>query len=197
MNVRPLIPSLVLALAAVGCGPSPTARFYTLDATAAADGRPAVPHAIVVGPVSIPPAVDRPQLVVAVAPNQVTVDEFNRWAAPLDDSIARAVAGDLAVLLGASVAAAPAPGFTATHRVTLDVQRFDSVPGDGVTVEALWAIRPIAGGAGRSGRSLAREPIPSKGVDAVAAAHSRALATISADIANAIRELGTAPRRQR
>jgi len=196
MNVRPLIPSLLLALAAAGCGPSPTARFYTLDATAAADGRPAVARAILVGPVSIPPAVDRPQLVVSVAPNQVTVDEFNRWAAPLDDSIARAVAGDLAVLLGASVAAAPAPGFTATYRVTLDVQRFDSVPGDAVTVDTLWAIRPVSEVAGRSGRSVAREPIAGKGIDTVAAAHSRALATVSADIAKALRELEATPRRR-
>ncbi len=196
MNARPLIPSLLLALVAAGCGPSPTARFYTLDATAAADGRAPVAHTIVVGPVSIPPAVDRPQLVVVVAPNQVTVDEFNRWAAPLDDEIARAVAGDLAVLLGASVAAAPATGFTATHRVTIDVQRFDSVPGDAVTVDALWAVRPAGGGTGRSGRSVAREPLPGKGVDTVAAAHSRALATVSADIAKAVRELGATPRRR-
>ena len=194
MSVRPLIPSLLFALAAAGCGPSPTARFYTLDATAMADGRPAVAHAIIVGPVSIPPAVDRPQLVVVVAPNQVTVDEFNRWAAPLDDEIARAVAGDLATLLGASVAAAPATGFTPTHRVTIDVQRFDSVPGDAVTVDALWTVRPAAGGNGRSGRSVAREPLAGKGVDTVAAAHSRALATVSADIATAIRELGRTPR---
>jgi uncharacterized lipoprotein YmbA len=196
MNARPLIPCVLFALAAGGCGPSPTARFYTLDATATADGHPPVPRAIVVGPVSIPPAVDRPQLVVVVAPNQVTVDEFNRWAAPLDDSIARAVAGDLATLLGASVAAAPAPGFTATHRVTLDVQRFDSVPGDAVTVDTLWTVRPAGGGGGRSGRSVAREPLAGKGVDTVAAAHSRALATVSADIAKAVRDLEPAPRRR-
>ena len=196
MNVRPLIPSLLVALAAASCGPSPTARFYTLDATATADGRPSVNRAIVVGPVSIPPAVDRPQLVVVVAPNEVTVDEFNRWAAPLDDSIARAVAGDLAALLGASAAAAPAPGFTATHRVTLDVQRFDSVLGDAATVDALWTVRPAAGGAGRSGRSVAREPLGGKDVDTVAAAYSRALATVSADIAKAVRELEATPRRR-
>ncbi len=58
------------------------------------------PTAVMIGAVSVPAAVDQPQFVVQVAPNRVEVDEFNRWAAPLNDSIARAVAGDLAVQLG-------------------------------------------------------------------------------------------------
>ena len=180
--------SAVIAAGAVACGPTANSRFYTLDSTATASGAPPVHHAIAVGPVSIPPSVDRPQLVVQVAPNQVSVDEFHRWAAPLDDGIARAVAGDLAVLLGTSeVAVAPVTGFVPTHRVTIEVQRFDSVPGESVLVEAQWAVRPMAGGAMRSGRTVARETVQGKTFDAVAAAHSRALAKVSADIAAAIR----------
>ena len=180
--------SAVVAVATVACGPTANSRFYTLDSTVAADGSPPIHLAIAVGPVSIPPSVDRPQLVVQVAPNQVVLDEFNRWAAPLDDGVARAVAGDLAVLLGTSeVAVAPVSGFVPTHRVTIDVQRFDSIPGDSVLVEALWAIRPTAGGDVRSGRTVAHEAVQGKTIDAVAAAHSRALAKVSTDIAAAIR----------
>ena len=63
-------------------------------------------------------------------PNRVDVDEFNRWAAPLNDSIARVVAGDLAVLLGTPrVATAPLANFNPAYRVTIDVQRFESVHG--------------------------------------------------------------------
>lgn len=50
-----------------------------------------------IGPVAVPAAVDRPEFVVKVAPNRVEVEEFDRWDAPLDDNIARAVAGDLSV----------------------------------------------------------------------------------------------------
>jgi uncharacterized lipoprotein YmbA len=188
--MRRLVSSIwaVVAAGAVACGPTANSRFYTLDSTAAADGSPPIHLAIAVGPVSIPPSVDRPQLVVQVAPNQVTLDEFNRWASPLDDGVARAVAGDLAVLLGTSeVGVAPATGFVPTHRVTIDVQRFDSIPGDSVLVEALWAVRPTAGGDVRSGRTVAREAVQGKTIDAVAAAHSRALAKVSTDIAAAIR----------
>ena len=190
--------SAMVAVAAVACGPTANSRFYTLDSTAAADGSPPVREAIAVGPVSIPPSVDRPQLVVQVAPNQVTVDEFNRWAAPLDDGIARAVAGDLAVLLGTpEVGVAPGTGFVPTHRVTIDVQRFDSIPGDSVLIEALWSVRPTAGGDVRSGRTVAREAVQGKTIDAVAAAHSRALAKVSADIAGAIRAQARTPARHR
>ena len=175
------------AAAVGGCGASAPARFYTLDSTAVPEGAPAASYAVAVGPVSVPASVDRPQLVVQVAPNRVAFDEFNRWAAPLDDGIARAVAGNLAVLLGTPrVATAPA-SFDPAYRVTIDVQRFESVPGKEVLVEAVWAVRRSAGGAARSGRTFAREPVGSEGVDALAAAHSRALAQVSRDIAAAIR----------
>jgi uncharacterized lipoprotein YmbA len=73
--------------------------------------------------------------------------------------------------------------------VTIDVQRFESVPGESVLVEALWSVRPAAGGAIRTGRTVAPEPVQGKTYDAVAAAHSRALAKVSGDIAAAIRQL--------
>jgi uncharacterized lipoprotein YmbA len=55
--------------------------------------------------------------------NRVELDEFNRWAAPLDESIARVVAGDLAALLGTShVSAGPLANFDPAYRVTIAVQ---------------------------------------------------------------------------
>ena len=177
----------LFAIAAVGCGASAPSRFYTLDSTASPEGSPSANYAVAVGPISIPASVDRPQFVVQVAPNRVTVDEFNRWAAPLDDSIARAVAGNLAVLLGTPrVAGAPLANFDPAYRVTLDIQRFESVPGESALVEAVWTVRKLAGGATRSGRTVAREPVQGQGFDALAAAHSRALAKVSGDIAAAI-----------
>jgi hypothetical protein len=177
------------ALVAAACGTTKPARFYTLDATAtAAAGAPVAMVAVIVGPVAVPAAVDRPQVVVQVAPNRVELDEFNRWAAPLPDAIARVVAGDLAVLLGTPrVATAPLANFDPTHRVTVDVQRFDSVPGQAAVLEAVWAVRRTAATASRSGRTTARETVATADVDALVAAHSRALAAMSRDIAAAIR----------
>ncbi len=179
---------VLVATAVVGCGKSAPARFYTLDSTATPNGAPVTRVAVTVGPVSIPAAVDQPQFVVQVASNRVEIDEFNRWDAPLGDSIARAVAGDLTVLLGTpNVAAAPFANFDPTYTVTIEVQRFDSIRGEAALVEALWTVRKTAGGETRSGRSVAREAVQGQGFDALAAAHSRALASMSADIASAIR----------
>lgn len=176
-----------LAVAAAGCASAP-ARFYTLASTATAADAPAARYAVLVGPVSVPASVDRSEFVVQVAPNRVDVDEFNRWAAPLSDSIARAVAGDLAVLLGTSdVAVGPLANFNPAYRVTINIQRFDSVPNEAVLVDAVWAVNQTAGGHTRSGRTVAREAVQGAGFDALAAAHSRALATVSGDIAAAIR----------
>ena len=177
-----------VAMAASGCGSTAPSRFYTLDSIAAPAGSTSGADAVMVGPVSVPAAVDRPQFVVQVAPNRVDVDEFNRWASPLNDEIARAVAGDLVKLLGTpNVAVAPLGNFAPAYRVTIDVQRFDSVPGQAALVEAVWTVHKTSGGETRSGRTVAHEPVQGEGFDALAAAHSRAIAKVSGDIATAIR----------
>ena len=64
--------------------------------------------------------VDRPEFTVQIAPNRVAVDEFNRWAEPLNDNIASVVAGDLAVLLGTpQVATVRLANFDPAYRVTI------------------------------------------------------------------------------
>jgi len=182
----------LLPAALAGCGTTAPSSFYTLDAAATAADGPPVAAAVIVGPVSVPAAVDRPEFVVSIGPNEVAIDEFHRWASPLGDAIARTVAGDLAVLLGTpEVATGPLANFRPNYRVTISVQRFESARGDAALVEAVWAVRATAGGAPRTGRTLAREPVQGEGYAALAAAHSRALATLSADVAQAIRsEIG-------
>ena len=175
-----------VAVAVAGCASAPS-RFYTLNSTAKSDGTPDAHYAVLVGPVTVPAEVDRPQFTVQVAPNRVAVDEFNRWAAPLNENIARVVADDLAALLGTPrVAAVPLANFDPAYRVTIYIQKFETVPGKSVRIEAVWVVRKSAGGVSLSGRTVAVEPAPGD-FDALAAAHSRALAKVSSDIAAAIR----------
>jgi uncharacterized protein len=171
-----------------GCGTSAQPKFYSLSTTATAGAAPSVPMAILVGPVSVPAAVDRPQFVVQKASNRVDIDEFNRWSAPLGESIARVVAGDLSVQLGTpNVATAPLANFNPDYQVTMNVQRFDTVQGQGAIVEVVWVARKTVGGETRTGRAVANETVQGQGYEALAAAHSRALAQVSAEIADAIR----------
>jgi uncharacterized lipoprotein YmbA len=186
--------SIVFVAAAIsGCSASAPTRFYTLESTALPQAAPAAHEAVMVSPVSIPAEVDQPQFVVQVAPNRVEVEDFNRWASPLSDGIARAIAGDLAAELGTpDVVTASAANFHPGYQVTIDVQRFESIRGEAALVEAVWAVRRTADGYTRMGRTVAREAVQGDGFDALAAAHSRALAKVSNDIATAIR-MGASP----
>jgi uncharacterized protein len=186
-GIASLVAGAAIAAALAGCGTTATPHFYTLDSTAAPTGASLSSASVMVGPVTVPASVDRPEMVVRVAPNRVDVDEFNRWDAPLDDSIARAIAGDLAAQLGSpDVTTAPLANFNPDYRVIINVQRFESTPGKSALVEAVWTVRSAATGDVRSGRTVARETVQGGGYDALAAAHSQALAVVSTDIAAAI-----------
>jgi uncharacterized lipoprotein YmbA len=88
------------------------------------------------------------------------------------------------------VAVSSLANFKATYRVAIDVQRFDSIPGQTALLEAVWTVRRIADGETHSGKTTARESVQGSGFDALAAAHSRAIAKMSGDIAAAIRAEG-------
>lgn len=193
---KPLRLAALLAVTVlVGCGSSPKANFYTLDSGALPPQAPtAAPYRIAIGQVSVPDMIDRPQIVTHSGANQVTIDEFARWAEPLKGEIPRVIASNLArELPGALVSTYPqSASMAADCKVTIEVQRFDSAPGDAVTVEVLWTLRP-ARGESTSGRAVAREATGGPGYDALVAAHSRALAAVSRDIATAVRAVRARP----
>jgi len=179
----------VLALVVAACT-SPPARFYTLSATAAPVAT-ASRVSVVVGPVAVPAAVDRPQIVVNTSANQVTLDEFHRWAAPLQDTLVRVVAEDLVALLGTPrVSLYPQPlNAEVDYRVQIEIRNFESVPGNAASLDAFWTVRRNRDGRIETGRSSVREPLPDTSYDALAAAHSRGIARMSQDIAEAVRAL--------
>ncbi len=186
-SISNIVAIAIVIMFAAGCVSSPS-KFYTLNSTAKGEPSSGANYAVAVGPVSIPAEVDRPQFVVQVAPNRLHIDEFNRWAEPLSGNIARVIVGDLVALLGTpKVVAVPLANFDPAYRVTIDIQRFESVPGKSVQIEAVWVVRKTAGGVSLSGRTVTVEPVTGGSLEDVAAAHSRALANLSGDIATAIR----------
>jgi len=183
--------ALLLAAALAGCSSPPKTNFYTLS-SAAAPARAAakVPYSVAIGTVGVPESLDRPQMVMRTGANQVTLAEFDRWAGPLKSEIALAIAENLTLLLGGANVVTYPRGVDADVNVSVDVQRFESVLGEAATVDVLWQVRP-AKGAQKSGRTVAREAVGGAGYDAVVAAHGRALAAVSRDIAAAIRAART------
>ncbi|WP_322028355.1 PqiC family protein [Paraburkholderia sp. J76] len=184
----------------VGCS-SPSPTFYALRAdeasAATAGATPAVAAVsssaaaldVVVGPVTVPDMVDRPQIVTRNADNTIEMNEFARWASPLKLDVGRVVAEDLAQRLGTArvstidVGAPTVP----VWRVRVDITRIDSVLGDAVTIDAQWVVKPPGHEALTLGHTVAHEPATSRDYGALVDAHNRALAAISADIAAAIR----------
>jgi uncharacterized lipoprotein YmbA len=188
--------ALVVLILTAGCA-STSPQLYTLSPMEKPGGETST-LTITVGPVSLPAAVDRPQLVLSVTPNQVAVDEFNRWASPLKGDIARVIAENLSALLGSpyvsvfpqSVSVSP------SYRVTIDVTRFESAPGEEARLNAIWLVRSAADGQSQGGRTVLTELVREKTSSALVAAHSRMLGVLSGDIAAAIRTLAAAGRKE-
>jgi uncharacterized lipoprotein YmbA len=155
---------------------------------APAPAAPASTVSVVVGPVTIPAVVDRPEIVVTVAENEVWLDEFNRWASPLPDAIAVATAESLGAALATSRAASLVQSAVdADFRASVEVQRFESAPGAYALLDAVFTVRRTADARAVTGRTTVREATADKSYEALAAAHSRAIARLAADIAATIR----------
>jgi len=195
-----LVAVLSLCALMAGCGTSPPSHFYTLTpatgasatgASTASGEKPASPtFSVSVGPVSIPAVVDRPEIVVSTGTNEVRLDEFNRWASSLQDNLARVIAENLGVMLGTPRVSVFPQTLSADveYRVAIEVQRFDSAPGKSATLDVVWIVRPAKDGKAQTGRTNVVEKVPdnNNSFDALAAAHSHAVARLSQDIADAV-----------
>jgi len=178
--------ALALAVIAAGCS-TPPSQFYTLSPIPG-PAAPSSSRSVALGMVAIPASVDRPQIVVTMSPNQVRLDEFNRWVSPLQDNIGRVVAENLVAMLGTPRVTLSPQMLSADvdYRVNVEVQTFESAPGQMATLDAVWRVVRIKDGSARTGRTTVREPAPQPGYDALAAAHSRSIAKLSRDIADAV-----------
>jgi hypothetical protein len=210
--MRRLLPVIALALLA-GCGTPAKLNYYTLavaqasgagaasgaasvsasaspSASASAPATPGRAFSVYVGPVTIPEAVDRPQMVMRIAANQVEIADLDRWAEPLKAAIPRLISETLTRELATPTVMTSRQSATLAfdYRVAVDVQRFDFT-GDAALVDALWTLRTEKDGAPRTGRSEAREPAASRDPRSMAAAQSRAIEKVARDIAEAIRAL--------
>ncbi|WP_447983127.1 PqiC family protein [Nitrospira sp. Nam74] len=203
--MRPGVIRLLMSFICIGvlaaCGSSPKVSYYTLG-TARIDNNQVVPtgigYTVAVGPVSLPEVVDRPELVTRVGANEVDLDGERRWAEPLGSAIPRVIAEHLTHSLGAQpLLAYPYSAIdTADYRVIVDIQRFDSEIRKGATIDAIWTIRRLSqkDAETKTGRSHIRETTVEDRYEALVAAHSRALAILSSDIAEAIRAAAAMPR---
>ena len=180
-----------------GCASSPTPRFYLLTSLKATS--PEIKASteerclsIGIGPISIPYYIDRPQIVTRGASNEFTLAEFDRWGEPVGENLKRALAENLSILLCTkTIAFFPwRGGIPIDYRIEMEVLRLDGSLGGNVSLDAWWI---VSSGDGKKmlayKRSTLTEAVGGQDYKSLVAAQSRALGTLSREIAEVIRTL--------
>lgn len=186
MKPRQTIAALLLITASLATGAAPPkAELHGLSAVTPAATKP-VPagFTVSVGPVTLPKAADRPEIVLTVAPGKVEVQNLHRWANPLGSEIARVVAENLAQIFGRDrVWTSQSVSREADYRVELDVQRFESGPGPMVALDVRWVVGRGAEGKKEASRSIVRKGARDREIGSIVTAYSNALDVLSRDVA--------------
>ena len=191
---RPLV-ALLLAIPLIltGCAPNRPTQFYTLSATAPAANETLQltekPLVVGVGPVALPPYLDRPQLVTRIGANKMMLADFDQWAEPLDGALPRTLSENLSRQLATEeVFVLPTTrNVRLDYRVEVDVAQFDTNGAGDVVVDARWWVFRRGDKLVQSGRSTIEESAgQSTDRQGVVAALSQGLGQLSNDIAAAI-----------
>jgi uncharacterized lipoprotein YmbA len=122
--------TLLVALMALGACRSDPIQFHTLTPAQPAPSSHVAADEIVIESISVPPQVDRPQLVIRQGESSLAILETQWWGATLVDELRSALVDQLS-------------NTRAARKLSLrvDVQRFDSVPGQYALLDAKWRLR--------------------------------------------------------
>jgi uncharacterized lipoprotein YmbA len=133
-------PLLVVTFALAACGHSPPTHYFTLDPVAGpAKTMTGLP--VRIGIVHLPADLDRLSMVRESAPDQLNVDDQNRWSGPLDALVRMALARNLAERLPAGMVILPnTPGVRDALTVVVDIASFRPDAGGTVKLEGTWSL---------------------------------------------------------
>lgn len=186
----------------LGCGtlspqPDPS-RFFTLSSLpqpgSNVEKRPAALPGIAlgVGPVTLPGYLDRQEIVVRIAANQLILSENDRWAEPLDENFARVLSQNIAILLGAErIDAYPWPiDRKPVYTVEVEVLRFETDADHQAQLSTRWVVRNrIRKDTIQYHETRLSRSAQGRSTAAAVAALSEALADLSREIAAAIEDM--------
>jgi uncharacterized lipoprotein YmbA len=136
---------VVASLAGTACfGPKsdPTTFWVLTPVVAPVAGSGPVGPSVGLGPVTVPEYLARPQIVTRVDEHQVLVDEFSRWAEPLDDMLAATLAEQIRAevrpvsLVRYPWRASQIPDLS----VRVQVSRFEPGASGDVLLQATWQV---------------------------------------------------------
>jgi uncharacterized protein len=188
--------AVIVVIAAVflcGCA-SPSPRFYTLTPIqneVAYKGASQSHRAVIgIGPIKMAEYLEQSKIVTRPGDNQVLKAEFDRWAGPLKNNFVNVLAEDIGFFLPSAQILlypfrVPEP---VDYQVMVDVTRFDGKLGEAVWLDSRWTI--VAGPENKlikTQPSSIVEPVTGSKYEDLVAAESRALDTLSREIAQAIK----------
>ena len=134
----------------IGSSPSSATRYYLLESkleTAAIpkSGSELSEAKIGVGPVTLPPYLDRPQLVTRLSSYELKTDDFSQWAEPLKNNITRVLAENLSILTGTRIIRSYPWKRSAVIdiQIVLKILRFDAGPNGEVILKTGWDITKL------------------------------------------------------
>lgn len=190
IRARTLLAPVCLALLLAGCASAPQERFYTLQAhTTPVASKDALPLQLILANLTLPDLVDKPQLVIRKNAQQVQILEQQRWAEPLKSALTQALAANLRAQ-GMQVS------LRSDHlaqdnawQLWVDVLQFESTPGKEALLEVQWQVRNKQGMQVFATRGLWRESVSSPDIDAVVAAHQRALMQCAQEMSRSMQRL--------
>jgi uncharacterized lipoprotein YmbA len=174
-------------------------KFYLLTPTADS-AAPSSPNAnssggdftIGLGPIKLPHYLDRPEIVIRAAPNRLELSKDARWGESLQSGFTTVMARDLAAQAGTDRVIL-FPWYNTTHidmQVEIVVYRFETDGNGNAQLSARWTIRDSTGQNifYTVEANLTQPSKPGDTTDA-AAALSRTVGDLSAQIANMLRQL--------
>jgi uncharacterized lipoprotein YmbA len=143
--------TLCLMIGIVGlaaCGTSKPTKYYLLSSgisESVADSA-ARELTIGVGPVVLPPYLNRRELVSRTSSNELNVAIYNKWAEPLQDNVSRVVGEDLGRRLGTDrIVQLPMKrslrkALMIDYQVTISVSKYEKTSDGNVVLNARWGI---------------------------------------------------------
>jgi uncharacterized lipoprotein YmbA len=185
---------IAAAMLMAGCASTPPEHFYSLSTgmgtpAARSGAAPAPDYYVEIPAVTVPQQVARSQLVVTTNDGRMDLLEQERWTSPpaaeIGQALSQVVTADLGVV---DVFRTPTPEGATVYRISTNVQRFESAPGQYALLDAVWSVRQVGSQKTLTCRTVANETVGA-GYETLVAGHRRAVARLGADIAKAVRSL--------
>ena len=186
----------IAMLLQVGCaGRSKSSSFYVLSPVADTEfgmkntSGESSDISIGISPVSLPKYLKKSQIITRTGNNELHLAEFDRWAGKIEEDIGSVIAENLTYFLSTdNVLSFPSmEAIELDYNVKLAISRFDGSLGGQMELVARWA---IFDGDGNSLYGVKAthiiEPTKGGGYADMVAAQSRALASLSRELADAI-----------